>query len=75
MRSHRFLDHVVSESLYLRDPENNGTEYYCDRPSEEWPRDSEWRLIMDTSPFNLQSILSQKVNNSESSLDASPIYS
>jgi catechol 2,3-dioxygenase len=30
-----FADHLVSESLYLRDPENNGIEIYRDRPSRE----------------------------------------
>ena len=54
-----FADHLVSESLYLRDPENNGIEIYRDRPSEEWPRDSEERLIMDTLPLNIQSLLSE----------------
>lgn len=54
-----FADHLVSESLYLRDPENNGIEIYRDRPSEEWPRDSEGRLVMDTLPLNLQSLLSE----------------
>ena len=29
-------DHIVSEALYLRDPEGNGIEIYRDRPREEW---------------------------------------
>jgi catechol 2,3-dioxygenase len=60
-----FADHLVSESLYLRDPENNGIEIYRDRPMEEWPRDSEGHLIMDTLPLDLQSLLSE-INEDES---------
>jgi len=60
-----FADHLVSESLYLRDPENNGIEIYRDRPSEEWPRDSNRHVMMDTLPLNLQSLLSE-TNNGES---------
>src|ERR1700741_4705984 len=29
-------DHGVSESLYLRDPDGNGVELYCDRPQQVW---------------------------------------
>ncbi len=29
-------DHLVSEALYLRDPEGNGIELYRDRPKDEW---------------------------------------
>ncbi|MCA0964758.1 VOC family protein [Salipiger bermudensis] len=29
-------DHLVSEALYLADPEGNGIEIYRDRPSEDW---------------------------------------
>jgi catechol 2,3-dioxygenase len=29
-------DHLVSESLYLSDPEGNGIEVYADRPRETW---------------------------------------
>jgi len=65
LRFDGFADHLVSESLYLRDPENNGIEIYRDRPSEEWPRDAEGRLVMDTLPLNLQSLLSE-TNNVES---------
>ena len=29
-------DHLVSEALYLNDPEGNGIEIYADRPKETW---------------------------------------
>lgn len=29
-------DHLVSESIYIRDPDNIGIEIYCDRPSLRW---------------------------------------
>jgi len=29
-------DHLVSEALYLTDPEGNGIEIYADRPKENW---------------------------------------
>ena len=29
-------DHLVSEALYLADPDGNGIEIYRDRPAEEW---------------------------------------
>lgn len=29
-------DHLVSEAIYLNDPEGNGIEVYRDRPREEW---------------------------------------
>jgi len=29
-------DHLVSEAVYLRDPEGNGIEVYADRPRAEW---------------------------------------
>jgi catechol 2,3-dioxygenase len=54
-----FADHLVSESLYLRDPENNGIEIYRDRPSIEWPRDDKGHIIMDTLPLDLNSLLSE----------------
>ena len=59
-----FADHLVSESLYLRDPENNGIEIYRDRPAREWLRDSAGNIMMDTLPLDLQSLLSE-VNEEE----------
>jgi catechol 2,3-dioxygenase len=51
-------DHLVSEALYLRDPEGNGIEIYRDRPREEW-RYEEGRLQMDTLPLDLDGVLAE----------------
>ncbi len=32
-------DHLVSEALYLQDPEGNGIEIYADRPRDQWEWD------------------------------------
>ena len=49
-------DHLVSEALYLDDPEGNGIEIYRDRPREEWEyRDGE--LAMATLPIDLDGVL------------------
>jgi catechol 2,3-dioxygenase len=34
-------DHLVSEALYVDDPDGNGVELYWDRPVEEWPTSTE----------------------------------
>jgi catechol 2,3-dioxygenase len=51
-------DHLVSEALYLHDPEGNGIEIYRDRPREEWRRDGD-ELAMATLPLDLESILGE----------------
>ena len=56
---HRFTgaaDHLVSEALYLDDPEGNGIEIYRDRPREEWSYD-EGQLQMGTLPLDLDGVL------------------
>ncbi|HZR92758.1 MAG TPA: VOC family protein [Gaiellaceae bacterium] len=50
-------DHGVSEALYLRDPDGNGVELYCDRPADEWPRESDGRLAMVTRRLDLEGLL------------------
>ena len=60
-----FADHLVSESLYLRDPESNGIEIYRDRPSIEWSRDTEGHIMMDTLPLDLDSLVSDELNTQE----------
>lgn len=52
-------DHGVSESIYLRDPDNNGIEIYRDRPESEWPVDKEGNLNMVTRPLDLMGLLSE----------------
>jgi Predicted ring-cleavage extradiol dioxygenase len=42
-------DHLVSEALYLADPDGNGIELYRDRPREEWTFDADG-LRMATDP-------------------------
>jgi catechol 2,3-dioxygenase len=54
-----FADHLVSESLYLRDPENNGIEIYRDRQASEWSHDNEGHINMDTLPLDLNSLVSE----------------
>src|SRR5215207_4935158 len=48
-------DHLVSEALYLGDPEGNGIELYRDRPREEWRR-TDGGLEMATLPLDLESL-------------------
>jgi catechol 2,3-dioxygenase len=51
-------DHLVSEALYLSDPEGNGIELYRDRPREEWRR-TNGELEMATLPLDLESVLAE----------------
>lgn len=48
-------DHLVSEALYLNDPEGNGIEIYRDRPRAEW-RYSDGQLEMATLPLDLDGL-------------------
>lgn len=50
-------DHGVSESLYLRDPDDNGIEIYRDRPKSEWPHDASGKLAMYTRTLDLDGLL------------------
>jgi len=50
-------DHGVSESIYLRDPDDNGVELYCDKPRELWPRTEDGKLAMYTHRLDLHALL------------------
>lgn len=52
-------DHGVSESLYLRDPDGNGVELYCDRPPDEWSRTADGKLAMYTRRLDLRKLLNE----------------
>jgi len=51
-------DHLVSESVYLSDPDGNGIEIYRDRPREEWPV-AGGQLRMATDPLDVESLLAE----------------
>jgi catechol 2,3-dioxygenase len=52
-------DHGVSQSLYLRDPDGNGVELYCDRPREAWPHTPDGNLAMYTRHLDLRALLAE----------------
>lgn len=51
-------DHLVSEAIYLSDPEGNGIEVYADRPRARWPMDGE-KVKMATLPLDGASLLAE----------------
>jgi catechol 2,3-dioxygenase len=49
-------DHLVSEAMYLDDPEGNGIEIYRDRPRDEW-RYRDGQLEMATLQLDLDAVM------------------
>jgi catechol 2,3-dioxygenase len=53
-------DHLVSEALYIDDPDGNGVELYWDRPTEQWPPPSGGMVVpMATLPVDLEGVLAE----------------
>lgn len=52
-------DHGVSQAIYLRDPDDNGVELYCDRPREEWTREADGLLEMPSKALDLRALLAE----------------
>lgn len=52
-------DPIVSEALYLSDPDGNGIEVYVDRPPSHW-RDKHNNIMMATISINRESLLAEK---------------
>jgi catechol 2,3-dioxygenase len=50
-------DHLVSEALYIRDPEGNGIELYRDRPRDEWTFTNDGALVMASDPIDAEGII------------------
>jgi catechol 2,3-dioxygenase len=50
-------DHIVSEALYLTDPEGNGIEIYADRPRSAW-QFANGQILMDTLALDIDSLMS-----------------
>ncbi len=56
-----FGDHLVSEAIYLSDPDGNGLEVYRDRPRSEW----QWQgsqVKMATDPVDVDGIIATVEN-------------
>lgn len=51
-------DHLVSEALYLHDPDGNGIEIYRDRPRHDWPH-VDGGLEMATIPLDLDDVFTE----------------
>ncbi len=56
-----FSDHLVSEAIYIRDPDHIGIEIYRDRPHAEWVWDDN-QVQMTLDPLNTQSLLAESDN-------------
>ncbi len=51
-------DHLVSEALYLTDPEGNGIEIYADRDRKHWTV-SEGMIQMATKPLDFRGLMAE----------------
>ena len=51
-------DHLVSESLYLTDPDGLGIEVYADRPRNAW-RHRDRELSMATDPLDIENVIAE----------------
>lgn len=49
-------DHLVSEAIYLQDPDGLGIEVYADRPRDSW-RHEDRQLLMTTEPLDVPSVV------------------
>jgi catechol 2,3-dioxygenase len=59
-----FADHLVSEAIYLPDPDSNGIEIYRDRPRSEWPR-LNGQIRMASDPLDLDGLMSELEGRAE----------
>jgi catechol 2,3-dioxygenase len=50
-------DHLVSEAIYLQDPDGHGIEIYADRPKKNWPREN-GALKMATHALDVEDLIS-----------------
>jgi catechol 2,3-dioxygenase len=66
-------DHLVSESLYLRDPDSNGVEIYRDRNQSDWKRIGRFQVVMSTDYLNLEQLLREADDPNEWHMPAKTI--
>ena len=59
-------DHLVSEALYLSDPDGNGIELYHDRPREDWTHDDAGAIRMATLALDVRALLAEADGGAQS---------
>jgi catechol 2,3-dioxygenase len=65
-------DHLVSEAIYLADPDGHGIEIYTDRPNDKWTWEN-GEVVMATEPLNAEDLLAQGKGNSWSGLPSGTV--
>ncbi|MDQ6419763.1 VOC family protein [Paenibacillus sp. LHD-117] len=63
-------DHLVSEALYISDPDHNGIEIYRDRPREEWNINSDGTVRMASDPIDWDGLLQEAGSTAWSGMPA-----
>src|SRR5215467_1133944 len=57
-------DHLVSEALYISDPDDNGIELYRDRPRSEWQW-TDGHVAMATDPVDIRGMVEEGERDAE----------
>lgn len=66
-------DHLVSEALYIEDPDNNGIELYRDRPRDTWKYEAGGHVVMTTDPVDVDGLLAASEGMSWTGLPAGTV--
>jgi catechol 2,3-dioxygenase len=72
-------DHLVSESIYIRDPDFNGIEIYSDRPQSVWKwngknnNNNNGQLQMATLPLNTDGLLKESTDKGWTGMPAGTV--
>lgn len=66
-------DHLVSEALYIEDPDNNGIELYRDRPRDTWKYEAGGHVVMTTDPVDVDGLLAASEGLSWNGLPAGTV--
>jgi catechol 2,3-dioxygenase len=66
-------DHLVSEALYISDPEQNGIEIYRDRPRDEWEHDDRGQVKMASDPIDWEGLLALADGQAETAMPTGTI--
>lgn len=64
-------DHLVSEAVYLYDPDGHGIEIYADRPRSTWTREGE-RIAIDTLPLDVDDLIGSLRDEPQGLFDGLP---